>query len=294
MSTSRNLFEVAASAAADYSTTGQYRCVALTTGTPPVATLVATAGAYAFGVLQSAPDAAGVGCTVRRLGTSKVEAGAAFAFGAQLTTDSVGRVVARTKNTQALVGEALAAASAAGEHPEVDLRPTIGDVATRKGTIQLPLAAARELSSNDTQNLAAHGGILASDSTPVLDAVNAGTDQQMQLTWAASNSDKIAWDFAWPEDLDPAEDVTFHCKALSGGATDTPTLTIEAFEGVGDTDFGGATGALGAALAEVTRTLAAADVGGGPNSVALTLTPGAHTTDTVVIQGSCWLEYTRK
>ena len=294
MSTSRDLFNISASAAADYSS-NQYYAVKLTAeGPPPTATVCSTAGEQAQGILQDDPAAAGRGCTVRMLGTSKAVAGAAITFLDRVTVDSSGRVVTATANSDGVIGRALRAATAAGDVIEVLLtgeQPR--DIVVADGIIQLPLAQARELSSNDTQALAAHGGILASDSTPILDVINAGTDQQMEVTWAASNSDKIAWHVALPPDLDDSANMTFHAMALSGGSTDTPTLTIEAFFGVGDTDAGGATSALGATEAELTRTIAAANVVAAPNFLAITLVPGAHTTDTVILRAA-WLEYTRK
>jgi len=296
MSTSRlDANQISASAAADYSAS-QYCCVALSAeGPPPTATLASVAGQEVHGILQDDPDAAGRACSVKLLGTSKAKAGAAISFMAPLTCDSSGRVVTRTSNTDCHVGYAMRAASAANDIIEVLLVGFVAKpVVLNDGIIMLPLSAARELASNEIPAIAANMGILCKDSTPNLEAANAGTDQQLQLEWAASNSDVICWDVAYPPDLDPASNITFHAMAKSGGATDTPTLTIGAFEGVGDTDFGGATGALSATLAEVTRTLAAANVGGPPNNLVVTLTPGAHTTDTVVIQGACWLEYTRK
>ncbi len=76
---------------------------------------------------------------------------------------------------------------------------------------------------------------MANDSTPILEAVNPGTDQATRLRWAASSSEKIAWELPLPPDLDDAQAMTLHTYANMAGATDTPTLTWEAFFGVGDT-----------------------------------------------------------
>jgi hypothetical protein len=293
MATSRDLFKISGLAAADYSSYQYYAVKMTAAGPPPTMTVCSTAGEQAHGILQDDPAAANRGCTVQLLGTSKAVAGAAISFLAPLTVDSSGRVVTMTANNQGKIGTAMEAATAAGDVIEILLTGFVEvPVVENDGFIPLPLAQARELSSADTQNLAAHGGILASDSTPVFDVINAGTDGQMEVTWAASNSDAIAWHVALPPDLDDASAMTFHAMALSGGSTDTPTLTIEAFFGVGDTDAGGATGALGATEAEVTRTIAAANVEAAPDFLTITLTPGAHTTDTVILRG-CWLEYTR-
>ncbi|MBE3039218.1 MAG: hypothetical protein IMZ62_10450 [Chloroflexi bacterium] len=62
-----------------------------------------------------------------------------------------------------------------------------------------------------------------------------------------------------------------------------------------DTEMGGKTAALtGAAdiVIEVTVTLAAADIGGHPSVLNLSLLPDAHTTNILYLWGA-WIEYTR-
>ncbi len=49
-------------------------------------------------------------------------------------------------------------------------------IADSPGFITIPLPGLRETANLDVGNLAAHGGILASDSTPILEAINAATD----------------------------------------------------------------------------------------------------------------------
>ena len=162
-----------------------------------------------------------------------------------------------------------------------------------KGFIPLALADAREVAANATINAAGNGGLLASDTTPIFERVNGATDKQLRLNWAAANVDELTWQFAYPPDLDDGQDVTVHCLAAMAGATDTPTLAIGYFEGVGDTDAGGATAALSNTLAEVSRAIAAADIGAHPKVATVSLTPGAHGTDALYVYAA-WVEYTRK
>src|SRR5215212_2897936 len=68
----------------------------------------AGAAAAAVGVQQDLVAAAGRGCRVRHLGTSKAVAGAAFAAGAQLATNAAGRFIAATTG-QASPAQALQA-----------------------------------------------------------------------------------------------------------------------------------------------------------------------------------------
>ena len=120
---------------------------------------------------------------------------------------------------------------------------TLGSL-LKTGFIPLPLVAWRELSSNDIINSAGHGGILTKDTTPILEAINAGTDAQLRLNWAAANTDEISISVPLPPDLDDSADITVHFQGLMSSTNDTPTLTVEAFFGIGDTDAGGTTGAL--------------------------------------------------
>lgn len=162
------------------------------------------------------------------------------------------------------------------------------------GCIQLPLVQAREITTNDIPNATGNGGLLASDTTPILARVNGATDKKLRLNWAASNSDAIQWDVSFPPDLDDTANIVIHILAAMAGATDTPTLAVNYFEGLGDTNAGGNTGAVtGTTIAEYTRTITAANVGAYPVGASIEIVPAAHTTDALYIY-NVWLEYTRK
>jgi hypothetical protein len=126
---------------------------------------------------------------------------------------------------------------------------------------------------------------------PYLARENGATDPTMKLVWPAGDVTPIQLPpIKLPDDLNSDVDVTVRVQAKSSSTNDTPTLTVEAFEGIGDTDFGGASGALSDSLAEVSVALANADIAGG-TVLNLTLTPGAHNTDNVEIY-SIAVEYT--
>jgi hypothetical protein len=161
------------------------------------------------------------------------------------------------------------------------------------GFIPLSLAQAREIATNDIPNGAANGGLLASDTTPILKRLNGATDKKQVIEWAASNNDEIVWDFPYPPDLDDAAAIEVHLLARMGGATDTPVIAVSYFEGVGDSNAGGNTAALSATLAELTVSIAHANVGAAPNAASIGIAPGAHTNDTVQLLAA-WIEYTRK
>lgn len=111
-----------------------------------------------------------------------------------------------------------------------------------------------------------------------------------------------------PQDLDDAAPIVLHFLCSKSGATvgDATTLTIAAyFQTVAalhdaDADCGGVTNALtgnatAKTVAELTRSIAAADVPPAPCSLTFTVTPtaGLLATDDLLLH-ACWVEYTRK
>lgn len=165
----------------------------------------------------------------------------------------------------------------------------------KKGTIQLDITALREIASNDVQNLAAHGGLLASDSAPALERVNGATDKALRAVWTAeADTDEAQFPpVALPQDLDSAIDVTIHLLMAMEGATDTPTVDVQVYNGVGDTEMGGATAAVtGTSVTEYTVTIANANIGTIPGFLNISLVPGAHENDDLYLYAA-WIEYTR-
>lgn len=289
MSTAKDLFDLSVAAASDLSAK-QYFLVKRSSGQLAVCTV---AGEKVFGVLQDDPDAAGRAGLVRLAGLTKVQFGGTIAQDDRLVTDANGKAVAIDGAGGHVIGIANKAGVAGDVGEALLFGPWGTGVGYGKKTIQLPLSQAREMASNEYQALAAHGGIMANDSTPILEAVNPGTDQATRLRWAASDVNKIGWHVSLPSDLDAASAITLHTYANMAGSTDTPTLTWEAFFNVGDSDAGGATAALSTTLAEQSVTIAAGNVPAAPGVLALTLTPGAHGTDAAHLYGA-WLEYTAK
>ena len=160
------------------------------------------------------------------------------------------------------------------------------------GYIPLDITSAREIASNDIQNLSAHGGILCIDSTPKLKRVNAATDKALRLEWAASDVTEIQFPpVVMPRDLNPAVDITFHLLGNMSGSTDTPTIDVQFYDKVGDTEMGGVSSAFGSSLAEETGTIANANISGAPlGFFNITMIPGAHGTDTLYVYAA-WIEY---
>ena len=185
---------------------------------------------------------------------------------------------------------------------DLDANTVRSDLLSAQAFIPLDITQLREIATNAIQNLAAHGGILAADSTPILQRVNGATDKALRVHWAASDSNEVAFPpIPWPPDLDETADVVVHLMFSRGGTTDGCIVDVQAFEnGAGvyaaDTEMGGNTDALtGAAnvVIEATRTLSASDIAGPPGFLNISLVPAAHTTDALYLW-SAHLEYTRK
>lgn len=165
-----------------------------------------------------------------------------------------------------------------------------------KGHIPLPLGSWRLIASNEIPPIAvASGGsgMLASDTAPKLSRINTSTDKGERILWAASSSVEITNQFVYPADLDDTLPITVNMLMGMAGAIDTPTVAVSFWEGVGDTNAGGNTAALAAAVAQVSVSILGTDVGAYPKTATVTLIPGAHTTDAAYLYGA-WVEYTRK
>lgn len=221
---------------------------------------------------------------------SKKASGYFFGFAmATVSSGATATIEIYHPNGGAWVGSVATGDIATGAVTAVKLAATL-----KTGSIPLPLTAWREISSNDIPNTAADAGALSSNTTPILGRVNGATDKQLRLAWAASNSDEITFGgIAYPPDLDDASAVTVHLLAAMAGATDTPTIAISFWEGVGDTNAGGNTGAItGTTVTEYSVSIAHGDIGAHPKAATIGIIPGAHTTDALYIYAA-WIEYTR-
>jgi len=158
--------------------------------------------------------------------------------------------------------------------------------------IPIGLHSLRETSSFDVGNAAAHGGVLASDTTPVLDAINAATDGCQRLLWASSNNDQVVFQTPLPPDLNTGADIVIHTRIVSGGTTNAVGFTVASFFNEADTSVADTSETNQTTTwAEKTTTIAAADIPSGAQTLTVGLTPVAHTTDTLAMS-AVWLEYT--
>jgi len=296
----------------------QYRRVKLKSGstTTPLQVEYADAGEDFIGITLDHAESGDLIAVAPlcREGTFLVVAADAFSALADIYGAADGKVSDTSSGTAYF--KALEAATAAGDIVEVILHPS---VSTTAGTVSIADAGAHTttvtveaalqeiyahilnaqnflpvpltgLMEGDATNVV---GPLKDDTTPVLDMANGDTDSGLVVTWAASNNDPVLFQTPLPPDLDTTEDLVIHLRAKSGGATDTPTIASDAYFNEGDTKVEDVSAALSASYAEKTITIAAADIPSGAQTLTVELTPGAHTTDTVVMS-ALWIEYTKQ
>ena len=141
--------------------------------------------------------------------------------------------------------------------------------------------------NGDVGNLAAHGGKLASDSTPILRGDAAETQE---LSWATSGQEIIAAQIPLPADFQGKDDVLVVLRGYTG-TTDANSYTVETGWDGGALVSDTATGSASATEHEVTARVAAADIPDGAKRLTLIITPaGTHTTDTQQLT-ACRVDY---
>lgn len=196
---------------------------------------------------------------------------------ATIPSGGLARVVATTTTTWATLAE--------------DLRTTL---TTTLGHISIPLMTVREASGMDVGAIAANGGLLASDTTPLLEAINGATDGCQRIVWAAGNSDAIIFQVTLPADFDDSQILQVYFRTAMGGATDTPTCTLNTYWDEGDTkvvdteDWD-----MGTTYSNTNIAVAAADIPSSPTTVTCEFVPGTHANDAIYVTG-IYLRYVKK
>lgn len=281
----------------------------------PVEVVYADAGEQHIGVTEFAvDDTEFVSVRPRTMPGSKlVTAAGAFSRGATLYGAADGKV--DDTSSGSAIGIALEAATADGDlvemmdfavlsttaatvsiadsggfTSETDVEAALAEIYQHILSVQsfipVPLAGLLETDATNTVDYLGPG------TTPTLDLANGDTDSGLVVTWAASNNDPVIFQTPLPPDLDASKDLVLHLRAKAGGSTDTPTIAADSYFNEGDTKIEDASGALSDSVQELTITIAAADIPAGAQTLSVELTPGAHTTDTVVLS-ALWLEYSK-
>ena len=157
--------------------------------------------------------------------------------------------------------------------------------------VNISLYDFREVDANgDVGAIAANGGILASDTTPIM---RGDANQAAEISWVADDVDPIACQISLPDNFDGSADVVLEA-VVSSGTTDDADIAVE-------TSWDAAT-QVADAFVEAGKsatphvnsaTIAAADVPDAADRVTIILTPPAHSTDAIQLHG-LKLKYTGK
>ena len=164
-----------------------------------------------------------------------------------------------------------------------------------QGFIPVPLGILRTSAADFVSGTSAVSVCLATDTTPKIGRVNAGTDPCQMVSWATGGVDPVFVQIPLPPDLDDAANLIIHARVKADGATNTPTWTVKSYFNEGDTLVSDtlAAGSATSTWAEITGTIALADVPAGAQTLTFSLTPGAHTSNTFHMS-ALWFEYKRK
>jgi len=198
------------------------------------------------------------------------------------------------------LGDSLAAASdvsiadagsfTASADVEAALQEIYQHIKSTKAHVLFSLRDAREVTSGgDVGAVAAAGGVLASDTTPIL---RADANESEEIAWVASNNDIVSFDMSLPQDFDGTANATLDLYVASG-TTDVASFTVNTSWDKGAQVADTATGSASATFHTATATIAAADIPDSPTCVTIQLVPAAHTTDALLL-GAVRLNYKRK
>lgn len=171
----------------------------------------------------------------------------------------------------------------------VSRKAEIRDAFYRRRTVPIALDDLREISaSGAVGNAAANGGVLASDTTPILGAET--TTEMRAVIWAATNVDPVAVSIALPDDFDGSEDCYIDLEVRTdnagGGGIDAATFSVLSTWDNGTQVTDTATDSTPAeTYHQVRATIAAADIPNAARTLSLQLVPAAHANDPTRLSG---------
>ena len=152
-----------------------------------------------------------------------------------------------------------------------------------RSMVRLSLHDFREVDANgDVGAITANGGLLASDTTPIIRGASGLISQE--ISWAASNVDPILAQVSLPEDFDGREDVLVELW-VNSGTTNAATFTVASSWNAGSTISDTATdGAKAATTHKIFAIIDAADIPDVATHLTLMLTPATHGTDAIQLE----------
>lgn len=179
---------------------------------------------------------------------------------------------------------------------EAALAEIFVDRLTIQNCIPISLFSLRKVTGMAVGNAAANGGLLASDTVPILGPRTGATAGCQVVKWAAAAVSAVAFQIVLPPDINDAADLLVKARvACTATATDIPSFTLASYfneTGAVVSDTMAAAGAT-TTFAEVTATIAHADVPAGAQTITGRLTPGTHASSGWSLS-ALWIEYKGK
>ncbi len=155
-----------------------------------------------------------------------------------------------------------------------------GSYSPFRSPIRLSLHDFREVDANGAvSNIAGNGGILASDTTPIMRNTSGVVAQE--ISWATGNVDPILCQTSLPEDFDGREDVVLELTVRSGTTNAATFTALTSWDGGTNVSTTVTDGALSATNHVIRATIPASSIPDTAASVAVHLTPATHATDII-------------
>lgn len=150
--------------------------------------------------------------------------------------------------------------------------------------IPLSLSQFREVDSNgDVGTTSSIGGVLASNTTPIL---RAGSTECMEIFWAASDVDVVSVALSLPADLDDTADAYVDLFVQANTTDQAPTFSVlsswNAAAQITDT----ATAVTATTVQTITATIASGDIPASSTFVTFQLVPATHGTSAFQLHGA--------
>lgn len=166
-----------------------------------------------------------------------------------------------------------------GESERAALLPLFNSIAT----VPVPLA---EVFETDGTNITP----ITNATGPKRDSANGDTDSQIVMTWVASNSDAVIFTTSVPPHVSAGDVATIYVRIKAGGTTDTPTLAADLYVNEGDTKVEFTSAAVSSVYQDLSFHIGGSNMPANPKTLTCEITPGAHTTDTLVLS-AIWVVY---
>ena len=152
-------------------------------------------------------------------------------------------------------------------------------------SIPVSLYSLREVTSGgDVGAIAANGGILASDTTPIMrgDAANSA-----EVVWVTGDVDPVGFQISLPTTADGTVAAYLDLEVYSG-TTNAATMGVaSSWNGAAEvTDSADDSATKSATAHTITATIAAADIPNAPTRVTFRITPPTHATDAIGLVGA--------